>query len=304
MIPAKIEQAIMTDTSVPAGHFTKGDFRIGHVISRTVSMFWRNFPTYFVVTAIAGLPPLLVNVLVPASPATVANPFPNFGAGTFTLFLTIVLGVLSQAIVLYGAFQDMRGRPVRLADCLKIGLRRSFPLMGLAICAGVAMLAYVVFFTLAMVALTKVLQSPLLMTLAFLLLFIPLLVLFLMWFVATPACVLEWLGPFRSMGRSRALTKGHRWKIFGLILVMLIPALIVAGLITAVMAKLGISVNLRIGVFFDLNSTPNTVAAQVVSLIWTAMWTTFYAILVLVTYHDLRVAKEGVDTEQIAAVFE
>jgi branched-subunit amino acid transport protein AzlD len=29
-----------------------------------------------------------------------------------------------------------------------------------------------------------------------------------------------------------------------------------------------------------------------------------FAVLVIVTYHDLRVAQEGVDTEEIAAVFE
>jgi hypothetical protein len=29
-----------------------------------------------------------------------------------------------------------------------------------------------------------------------------------------------------------------------------------------------------------------------------------YAMLVIATYHELRVIKEGVDTEQIAAVFE
>jgi hypothetical protein len=293
----------MTDASVPTGNFTQGDLRIGHVISRTASMFFRNFPTYFVVTAIAGLPPLLVGALVPASPVTVANPFPNVGAGGFTLLLTILVGVLSQAIVLYGVFQDMRGRPVRLADCLKVGLRRFFPLVGLAICVGIAMVAYMLFFALAIFQLSKVLQ-PALLILAFVPLIMPFVALYLMWFVAMPACVLERLGPVRSMGRSRALTKGRRWKIFGLILVILIPALIVAGVITAVMAKLGIGVNLRIGVFFDLNRTPNTVAAEVVSLIWTAIWTAFYAILVAVAYHDLRVAKEGVDTEQIAAVFE
>jgi hypothetical protein len=44
--------------------------------------------------------------------------------------------------------------------------------------------------------------------------------------------------------------------------------------------------------------------SQVISLIWTAIWTAFFAILGVVAYHDLRVAKEGVDTEQIAAVFE
>jgi hypothetical protein len=214
--------------------------------------------------------------------------------------------MLSQAIVLYGAFQDMRGRPVSLADCLKVGLRRFFPLIGLAICVGIAMFAYLAFLALAMAAMIQALQSSLVM-LTFLLvivMMVPLLILFLMWFVATPVCVVERLGPFRSLGRSRALTKGHRWKIFGLILVTLIPAMIVAGVITVVMAKLGIGVSLRIGIFFDLNKAMNTVAAQIVSLIWTATWTAFYAILVVVAYHDLRVAKEGVDTEQIAAVFE
>jgi hypothetical protein len=296
----------MTESSLP-GSFTAGDFRIGHVLSRTASIFARNALAYLAVTAVAALPPLLVSVLVPPSPVTVVNPFQSFGAGGFTIFSTIVLGILSQAIVLYGAFQDMRGRPVKLANCLKVGLRRFLPLIGLAISVGVAMLLYMVFIIVAMAGLFQVLQTALqaaLLIPAFVLLIIPLLLLYLIWFVATPACVLERLGPFRSLGRSRGLTKGHRWKVFGLVLVVLIPALIVAGIITGVMAALGIGVSLRIGVFFDLNRALNTVAAQVVSLIWTAVWTAFYAILVAVAYHDLRVSKEGVDTEQIAAVFE
>ena len=40
------------------------------------------------------------------------------------------------------------------------------------------------------------------------------------------------------------------------------------------------------------------------SLVWSALWGAFYAILAVVTYHDLRVAKEGLDTDQIAAVFD
>jgi hypothetical protein len=43
---------------------------------------------------------------------------------------------------------------------------------------------------------------------------------------------------------------------------------------------------------------------QIVNLVWGAIWSAFLAILIVVTYHDLRVAKEGVDTDQIAAVFE
>jgi hypothetical protein len=293
----------MTESSLP-GQFTVGDFRIGHVLSRTASIFARNALAYLAVTAVAALPPLLVSVLVPASPATIANPFQSIGAGGLAFFLTIVLEILGQAIVLYGAFQYMRGKPVRLADCIKVGLRRFFPLTRLAILVGLAMLAYFLFLGLATVWSTQTLQSPALVALTFLALFIPLVILFLMWFVATPACVVERRGAVRSLGRSRELTKGHRWKIFGLILVALIPASIVAGVITFVLATLGMGVVLRIGIFFDLSRSMNTVVAQVVSLIWTALWTAFYAILVAVAYHDLRVAKEGVDTEQIAAVFE
>src|SRR5258708_17090641 len=62
---------------------------------------------------------------------------------------------------------------------------------------------------------------------------VPGLILYMMWSVATPACVVERLGPFRSMARSRALTKGHRWKIFGLLLLTLIPGVIIGAVIGA-----------------------------------------------------------------------
>jgi hypothetical protein len=292
----------MSVPSVRAGRFREGDFRIGHVLSRTALVFSRNFLKYFAVTAVASLPPLLVGFVVPTSPTTIANPFQNFRVAAFTVLLTIVLSLLSQAIVLYGAFQDMRERPVRLADCLKVGLGRAFPIIGLAICAAIVTIVYVLFMALAFSQLLKFL-SPALGLLAFLLLLVPLPILYLMWFVATPACVVERLGPIRSMGRSRALTKGHRWKIFGLILVIVIPALIVSAVIVVVMARLGLGSTLQIGAFVDLRAAHVT-WAQVFSLIWTAIWTAFFAILGVVSYHDLRVAKEGVDTEQIAAVFE
>jgi hypothetical protein len=272
------------------------------VLSRTTSVFSRNFLKYFAVTAVASLPPLLVGFVVPASPTPVANPFQTFRVAGVTVLLTIVLSLLSQAIVLYGAFQDMRERPVRLADCLKVGLGRFFPIVGLAICAGVVTLTYMMFVALAFGQLFKVL-SPGLSVVAFLLLLVPIPIFYLMWFVATPACVVERLGPIRSMGRSRALTKGHRWKIFGLILVVVLPALIVTAVVAGVMAKLGLGSRLQIGVFVN-SSAANITWAQVVGLIWTAIWTAFFAILGVVSYHDLRVAKEGVDTEQIAAVFE
>jgi hypothetical protein len=263
----------MTDASLPAGRFTERDFRIGQVFSRAWSVFSGNFLKFMVVTGIASLPPLLIPQ---PSPATPENPFGGVGPTFFlVMFLTLVLGTLSQAIVLYGAFQDMRGRPVSLADCLKVGLRRLFPIIGLALSVGVAVM------------------------LASMLLIVPGIMLYMMWFVATPVCVVEQLGPFRSLRRSRALTKGHRWKLFGLTLVILIPALIVGAILGAIMLAIS-----GTGGFLAMSTALATPLGQVVNLIWSAAWSAFYAIVIVVTYHDLRVAKEGIDTEQIAAVFE
>jgi hypothetical protein len=262
----------MTYASQPAGRFIEGDFRLGQVFSRAWSVFSGNFFTFTLVTGIASLPGLLMQQSAPGSQV---DPFQNLGLGIFVFLLMIVLGTLSQAIVLYGAFQVMRGRPIDLAESAKIGLRRFFPIVALAI------------------------STTFLISLAAFLLIVPGLMLFAMWFVATPACVVERLGPFRSMGRSRELTKGHRWKVFGLQLVILIPAIVIGAIVGGIIVSVS-----GPGGLLSMATALSSTLGRVVNLIWSAIWTAFYAILIVVTYHDLRVAKEGVDTDQIAAVFE
>jgi MFS family permease len=105
--------------------------------------------------------------------------------------------------------------------------------------------------------------------------------LFTMWFVATPACVVERLGPFDSMARSSQLTKGHRGKVFGLFIVLTLVGAIVSSLIDFVLEDVVQSATL----------------ALVGSLLWNGIWGAFYAIAAVVTYHDT-------DIEQIAAVFD
>jgi hypothetical protein len=265
----------MTDVSLPAGRFAPGEFRIGHVLSRALSVFSRNFLTCILVTGIASLPGFVIPFLFPTSQVTPENPFANIYTAIFTMLIAIVLHTLSQAMVLHGAFQVMRDRPFNLAESARIGLHRFFPIIGLGI--SVAILCW----------------------LASILFLIPGIILYVMWFVATPACVVEQLGPFRSMGRSRALTKGHRWKIFGMQLVILIPAFVIGGIITGILLA-----TVGGGGFLAVAQAFSSTLGRVVNLIWNAVWSAFYAITIVVTYHDLRVAKEGIDTEQIAAVFE
>jgi hypothetical protein len=251
----------MTDTSLP-GRFAESDFRVGRILNRTTSVLSHNFLIFFAVTAVAQLPSALLfgNPL-----AGTAKPATEQGAVTMVLgfVLMIVLSTLSQAIVLHGAFQDMRGRQVNLVESIRVGLRRFFPIVGLAL-------------------LVSILSG-----LAAILLIFPAFMLFTRWFVGTPACVVENLGPLASMSRSAGLTKGHRWKIFGLWIVMIIISLVGSGIVATSSSAIG-----------------GPVLAIIGSVLWSGAWGAFYAIAVVVTYHDLRVAKEGVDTDQIAAVFD
>jgi hypothetical protein len=89
------------------------------------------------------------------------------------------------------------------------------------------------------------------------------------------------------MRRSAQLTEGHRWKVFGAIVLLYFGAGIAAQVVTASLTVIG-------GAMLGLVAT----------LICGAVSAAFMAIVVVVTYYELRVAKEGVDIDQIAAVFD
>jgi hypothetical protein len=254
-----MEGAVMTDVTTVISTVTPvagGEFRIGRVFSRTLTLLSRNFPIYFAVAAVAALPSILLE---------------NTGADketAATLSLLGFLGILllnplSQAIMLHTAFQDMSGRRISLSDSVRAALGRWLPLIGLSICVGFA----VVF--------------------GLILLIVPGIILMIMWYVANPACIVERLGVFASMGRSSELTKGHRGSIFGMVALLGIASVVVAAVVKGVLGLTG--------------STGLVISG---TLAWTALVGAFGAIFAVVTYHDLRVAKEGVDTRQIAAVFE
>jgi hypothetical protein len=248
----------MTDTMTT--RFAESDFRVGRVLSQTTTVLARHFPTFFAIAAVANLPTLLLF-------KDAQSPSGDLGQVGFLLILgvvlSLVLSVVSQAVILYGAFQDMRGRPVNLVESLMVGLNRFFPIVGLAIVMSI------------------------LVALAAIVFIIPGLILLTMWFVGTPACVVERRGPWRSLRRSSELTKGHRWKIFGLMLVLIVASALISPLVGLVSTAIG-----------------GKTLAFVGELVWNGVWGAFYAIAAVVAYHDLRVAKEGVDTEQIAAVFD
>jgi hypothetical protein len=252
----------MTNTTMSA-RFAESDFRVGPVLSRSATILSQHFLIFFLIGVVANLPSVLLQKwgeALATSPGTTSQ-----GAVLLIIggVLSFVLAMISQAIMVHASFQAMRMRPVNVGESLKVGLSRVFPIILLAILMG------------------------LLGGLATLLLIVPGLIVMTMWFVSTPACVVERTGPWTSMKRSAALTKGHRWKVFGLILLLIGVSVIVAILVQLLLTQVGSTILVLLG-----------------TLLWGALWTAYYSIAVVMTYHDLRVAKEGIDIEQIAAVFD
>jgi hypothetical protein len=256
LVPAWLVQgkasAAMTNATLPADRSAEGDFRIGRVFWRTASIILRNFPVFFIVIVVTSLPTLLSEG--------------SLGSAHWHISLPLLDGLLStvcQAVVLYAAFQAMRGRRVNLAESARLGLRRILPIIGISICVTV------------------------IGTLGLLLFILPGLMWLSRWFVAIPACVVESLGVSASMGRSAQLTENHRWGIAGALVLFVVLGVI-----------------LESGIDELVSLATGGVPALAIRGLWEGMSGTFYAIFAVVAYHDLRVAREGVDIEQIAAVFE
>jgi uncharacterized membrane protein len=125
------------------------------------------------------------------------------------------------------------------------------------------------------------------------LLIIPAVLIYLLWSVAPSALVDEGEGIFMALSRSQELTRGARWKIFMLLLVMELinVVLAVGGLILAV-RMFGISTRLQ-------ESVGYAVFLIVLNTVSCLMWATVQASL----YVDLTKRNSGGSVETLEQVF-
>ncbi len=242
-------------------------FRIGGVLGRSFSILFQNIVPFGVIALLFTLPSSLI-FLASGTQLVTPTGVPADGfAGVIALVMVVQLVSYTVATgsLVYGTFQALRGRRPGLGACLGRGFRLILPVIGVMIVYWIAMMV------------------------GFVLLIIPGFIVLIMFWLALPAAVVERPGVFASLSRSRALTKGSRWRILGLILVVGI----IVGVVSAIVSfGVGFENPGEIGVGSILN--------LIVSAFTTAMW----AIASAVAYHDLRVAKEGLNIEDLAAVFD
>ena len=255
-------------------------FSIGGCLKRALSTFFANFIPFNLLGLVVIVPGFLVIFL--AFGAVFASIFlagqgnggaPDFGALHFgTLGLVWVLALTLQyfltAVIVYGALRYLQGNTAGFLACLMHGLRRIGPILVIAVI------------------------STVLISVGMILLIVPGIIIALMICLAIPVLMVESPGMLASLSRSRALTKGYRWHLLGLFLV--------AGIGSAVATFV-------VSLPFDLLLPQDGAIAIVGVVVKSAIQlftTVFLAVVLAVAYHDLRVAKEGVSTAQIAAVFD
>ena len=103
----------MTNQTASDGRWMGSDFRVGRILDRTISTYRRNFLQFSLVTLAASAVPVLV-----ATYGGNWSGLPIQTRDTTVIFVTaitaVVLALFSQSIIVHGAFQVLRSRPVNL----------------------------------------------------------------------------------------------------------------------------------------------------------------------------------------------
>ncbi len=194
-------------------------------------------------------------------------------AGSTALLAVMLLGFgLSYSGAIHGLARYAESGDSSLADCFRIGLSRMFPAAALTVLWWLAV------------------------WLGLVVLIVPGLVLMAMWALALPALVVERRSILASFGRSRALTRGNRLSILGI----LVLTVLIYYAVTLAAAAIGLGTSLTNW------RTLNQATLLATALAVPAGWFTSLLIKSMITsiYLESVLVKEGLRTDNLSRVFD
>ncbi|WP_294174336.1 hypothetical protein [uncultured Sphingomonas sp.] len=251
---------------------------VGRVYARAFATIAHNpVATLGLALLLGALPGLLMTWLMQSTAQTdFAERTPGYAIGVGAIFLlsyvvTLILTALVQGSLTRATVAESEGRKASLGECLSAALPVALPLVGLVILWALGII-FAAFFLL-----------------------VPAVILMCMWAVAVPVMVDERVGIGTAFGRSRALTKGNRWRVLAVLLILLIGYFLlnaVAGLFLGAAAV------------FGAEQGPSLTASFVVTNIITGtLFSALWGTLAPSMYVDLRDAKEGGSMGDLQQVF-
>ena len=174
---------------------------IGEAIGQIFRITFANFLPFMLLGGVCLSPYLGLTlwqsafVVDPEAPV-LPNPLEAVGVTLLGWFLYFLLLFVVNGAISYGVFQHLCGKKAALGDCVAVGFRRLFPVLGVAIVSG-----FVVF-------------------LGYIALIVPGIILYVMFYVAVPVAVVENAGVGTALRRSQELTANLRWRVFAVIFVL------------------------------------------------------------------------------------
>jgi len=277
---------------------------VGDIVDRVFAIY-RSRPLLFL--AVSAIPYLLLVLFVGALALAFTDSFqalaPLFAGdldslqeiapaiGTLVGFILLVVAfALATSLVQSAALVDAAaarylGRDATVGGALRVGLRAAGRLFVMGVVAFLA-------FTVLWIASTVVMGLAGEWWIALIVLCVALFATFYMaasWMVSPAIATLEGLGPVASLRRSWSLANGHRWRILGLMALLVILQVVLSALISILLVA---SIAADEGV--------QLAAQQAVNLLTTIAWAPVYWGTFAVLYYDLRVRKEAFDL-QLAA---
>lgn len=239
-------------------NLSNASLRLDLVLNNTFGVIGRNPLLFFGIALVfCGIP------LLGAYSLSGYGFFPGFisltifgGLGYFVL-ITLV-----HAMLVIIALEDLNGRSSDLGQVLTSAGRKILPLIGLSIVTGIGLM------------------------IGFILLVIPGIILYTMWYITVPTMMAEDTTIFRSIDRSSSLTEGSRLKI----LLLAVGLWIMSSII-------GVFSEFLIG-FSDIALIGNVFSAVSDSII-----SVITAAATAAIYFDLKEQKEGSDETALTDIF-
>lgn len=212
------------------------------------------------------------------------------GRALASVLVDWALPLAFQAVVAYAVFQSLRGTPARWGSSIGRGLRRLPHALG----ASLLILAAMVVPAFLLGSLLARMRSHDGWALFVLLVYL----VYLAWlgtrvYVGVQAAVVEGVGPVRAFRRSSFLTNYARWKVFGILIVVVVVPWILSNYVLPLWL-------LRRSSDADGNYEALLWAYTALNVVFAAL----QAVAAAVTYHALREAKEGIGLDELLAVFD
>lgn len=245
-----------------------GEFSVGEVLRTAASLLGRKVGV-FALLSLVGAAPMSVGATV-ATMALLGGfvPIPFAGeVGIAVLGGVVVFAGFgwSQAAIIYFGVRTLRAEPPTVGQTALCALRKIAPVVA------VSSLVYLV------------------VGLGVLFLVVPGVVLFLMFWVAVPAAVVEG-GVVSALERSHQLTKGHKWALLGLLIVVMLAM------------WFGSAVLMIVPMLFAIAGTTELVVSLGVTLITQVLTWIVWGVVGAASYYHLRLAAEG-EAGDVAEVF-